>query len=542
MHKLARQLIFFLVFLTSLSASGFALPWQQDTLVTINGSNFTSEDFKHWWEIWKEADTPVPETPDVFIDWHLLAQEARNQELEQSSSYQKKISVFLRARSMMLLKQEEVNSKIDIAEKDIIDRYNKLYSPVWQVEILYFDAENKAAKAQRDIGAGLATFSTFTAKAEEVYKPLHYEKRNIIPIALEQADNWKQVLSGMKAGEIAAPFPDKHYFVLLKLVAVENGGEEDYQHREKSIQADLVKEREAELTGKLVQKLRKKYAVTVDEKLLARINADDFPPALLDAPLIHTNQGNFPAGVLVGQFRREMQLRTRMKPDKKQSEQIKRGLLKGFIDHKIALWESLERHYEKTPALSWQFGFYQNHRLIKELEKRFLAEAALAEDETASFYRDNVALFTRPEKVKIAVLDGDKQDMRAVWLATLKGDDLAEAAKKYGRGNVSVQEVALDALEPGLKSIVHRLTKDEVSRPVAINGKSRIIKLMDRTAASVLPFEQARPMIEKRLQKEKFSTIRNRYLTELKARSTIAVNDLGWEKLKEELRKQDEAE
>lgn len=97
--------ITFILCIISLSllavSPGNAWSWGEKPLVQINGEQFHPEDFINWWQNWQEKNQPVPETLDPFIDWQLLAKEAERMELYREPTYQQKVSVFLRVRSLM---------------------------------------------------------------------------------------------------------------------------------------------------------------------------------------------------------------------------------------------------------------------------------------------------------------------------------------------------------------------------------------------------------------------------------------------------------
>lgn len=52
--------------------------WDSENLATINGRNFTNDDFRNWWVNWKEEGTPFPDTSDSFVEWHLLVQDRKS--------------------------------------------------------------------------------------------------------------------------------------------------------------------------------------------------------------------------------------------------------------------------------------------------------------------------------------------------------------------------------------------------------------------------------------------------------------------------------
>ena len=58
-----------LVFIALFPAPSAKAWFFDDILVSIDGTDYTTENFKHWWSFWKEEGTTLPETPDPYVDW-----------------------------------------------------------------------------------------------------------------------------------------------------------------------------------------------------------------------------------------------------------------------------------------------------------------------------------------------------------------------------------------------------------------------------------------------------------------------------------------
>ena len=115
MYRVTNRLVIFCL-AVSLIAAGNAYAWGSKTLVTINDQEFTIEDFQHWWKYWNNnKPAALPENPESFIDFHLLAQQGFDMEYDMQPSFKHQLNVFLKVRTLMLLKSNEIDSKIKVS-------------------------------------------------------------------------------------------------------------------------------------------------------------------------------------------------------------------------------------------------------------------------------------------------------------------------------------------------------------------------------------------------------------------------------------------
>lgn len=534
MRELIRTLGLILALMLLATESPLAWPWGPKTLVTINGENHTSEDFENWWANWKEKDTPFPDTPEPFIEWHLLAQEAISMELFREPTYQHKVETFLKVRTLLILKNEAVDSKIKIKDLDIKNRYEKEYVPRWRVKALYFNGEEQATQAFEKLTSGGLALSDLEQWPAANGGPSHFEERWLRPKDAPGA--WRDVLGRMETGETAAPFEIPNGFAVLHIVEKKGPEPADLESLSQRIRKNIWDIRQAELTDELVRGLQEEYQVKVDRELLAELDPANVPEELLDKPLIMTKRGQVPVRVFVEQVRKEQGMRTRHGFNKQETEALKERILGGIISQTLTSWAALDRHYEEKPPFKWVFRFYCQHRLIRELERRlFEPEAIVSDDEIAAYYQAHLAEFTRPETVNIAVLEDDAKLADKIWGEIIRGEDFFDVASKYYSRAVPVRELPFEHLDPVVKEVVSKLAKGEVSAPFEVSGRSTLVKLIDRKEARPLPLEMVRANISPRFQGEKCAALRADYVAQLKAKSDITVNENVWEAIKREL-------
>lgn len=534
-----RKIGFFwgIIFFWMLAASGnvFGWPWGAEKLVTINGSDFTTDDFKNWWINWKEKDTHFPESPDPFVDWHLLVDEAEKMELYNEPEYRHKIDVFLKARTLLLYKGDKIGARIKITDKEMEDRYEEKYLPRLKLQILYFNDEEAAKKSYAQIKEGNLDIAEFAADARATDRnSLYYEEKWSRSKQLQQ--EWRPAVEGLATGAISAPFQWSKGFVIIRLKEQKGFDAEDFELLKPMITNEIREIKEQELTVELIEQLKKKYQVKVDQQVYAALNLDSSNEDLLDQTLISMDNGVYTVRVFLDLVNKELQFRKQYGFDIEEGDKLKKKLLDGVLAQTLTSRGALDEHYEAKEPLKPLFQFYTQHRLIKELEKRlFRPQVQVSEQDIEKYYQENLDRFSQPEMVSLAVVEDEENLINKMHEEMKRGADLFAVASRYYSGDLPVQNMQFKYLDPIVQKVVDNLVIGEVSKPFVVKGHHTIIKLIKRTPATPMPFDHVHDKVAGLVDKEKFSKIRNEYIAALKDRSVIEVNGRAWEKTKKEL-------
>ncbi len=537
MRKIAAVFFVLLACSCLYSTSLQAWPWGAKVLVSINGHDYTAEDFKHWWASYKDKDSTFPNTPDSFINWQLLVNEAESMELYREPSYREKVFTFLKVRALMILKNEEVDHKIDVTDKTLKEIYRKDYCPRRLIEIFYFRKEDDAKKAVQDLSEGKLTLEELAKRAqgkEARELGISYQKKWIRPKNLPK--EWNLSVSSMEPGQMSNVISWHGFFVVLSLKDKKGPDEKDFQKVKGGIKRKIWDAEQARLTAELIKRLKNKYHVKVDRELYAKLDLNDTPKELLDKTLISTDRWNVSGRDFLSQVEKELKFRRKFHFKKEDIEKVKNRVLQGIISQTLISIEALERHYEEKPPFKWVYRFYCGHRLIRELEKRLFEPKAMVSDrEIEKYYNEHIKDFTRPETVSIAVLEDDQKLADKIWADITRGEDFFTVVKKYYSREVPVKKVPFNHLDKNLKGIVQKLAKGEVSPPTEINGRAVLVKLLERTQALPIPLRQVRQRIARKLESQKFQELKSEYEKKLRDRSEIKVNYEVWNELEREL-------
>lgn len=540
MFRMTWVLLWAVCFIGGSSGEARAWFWNDDTLVTIGDEKFTSRDYRNWWQNWQEEGMALPETPEEFIDWQLMAQEGVRMQLDSEPDYLRKVDTFLKVRSLMILKNEEVDAKAAPSKAQMWALYEKEYCPRWHVAVFFFATEAEAAAQGKALTEGSLGTDELQARPASDGGPLFAESKWLRTPQIKEA--WLDSLKGRAPGYITPPQAMGEHFIILQLLAEKGPEQEDFATIKATIENKVRDQLSAELTYQLVQALKKKYQVRVDEEFLAAIG--DTPLDLQDAerPLITTTQSTISAGALQAMIAKERQFRKQYHFTPEETDKLKERVLANMLAQTLISWEAMNRHYEEKEPFAAVYQFYRRHRLTKEIEKRFITpKATLDESEAKVYYEENQQKFTYPEMISFALIEGEEELVMRMRREITLGEDFFVVAARHFPGGLPVREVPVSHLEADLQKQLLPLNKGEVSMPFALGHNFGLAKLVNRRPAMPVPFLQVKEEINKKLGEEKFAASRRAFLDLLKEKSAIKVKTKTWNKLRKELEQQHES-
>ncbi|MBU0945749.1 MAG: peptidyl-prolyl cis-trans isomerase [Proteobacteria bacterium] len=540
MYRISK--ILFLSFVLSLSAvlsleAGW-LPWSSQTFVTIGGEDYSSDDFKSWWENWQEKGMKVPESPDVFIDWILLFKEAERMKLYESPTYRKKALTFLKARTLMYLKSEEIDQKIQISDDDLWKQYLKSHAPQYQVNIFFFKKEESAQAFVDKLGQESLSDADFTVKhgREDGYfsqRSEWYRPTGINP-------GWLPILHELEKGKMSAPVPYKEDFVVLRLQDIVEGSREDFEVVKTQVREKVWKDEENRLTVDLLNRLRQQYHVKIDNERLEQLDIETADNTGTEEALIYTDRGEISEMIVLAKIRQLQRFRRQNGFKVENTFEFKNQVVNGIIDQTLTSWEALARNYEQKPPFEAIYKFYCQHRMTKVLEERIFAPQALVtEEETEAYYQKNLSLFTQPEIIRMAIVEGDEEALNNLWLEVALGGDFILLAQKRTGHDVPIRDIPSNHLHPQVKEVVDKLTKNEVSKAFTVDKHVSIVQLVERTPKHIMPLAEVKEDIKQTLYTSKLNALRQDYLNKLREEYAVEINDNAWQNLKKEMEQDD---
>lgn len=507
--------------------------WGQKPLVTIDGQEYFAGDYKTWWTYWRDNEKQKPEGVQPFVDWMLMVREAERMDLASLPEFKHKTGVFLAARTLMFLKNEEIDSKIKITDADLKNAYERDYVPRRLVGALEFPSTDEAEKFTEQHNGKALSLEQLQLMADEKPQPPFLLQQPQWLRPMNTPASWRPLLEQSKAGELHGPLAFGEKSAMLYVAETKTGDDDDFAKKKESIKTDLRKRSEQALTEALVQELKGKYHVTLNEEVLEKVNLTTGSANDLNQVLIESDRSTVTVGYFLEQSRRETNITHRLPPDQAGQTIMKRRLANTMIANSLVSWEALDRHYEEKAPLLPTYQFYRQNRLVIELENRAPGDIQASEAEIKTYYQAHIEEFKRPEMITGIMVEGAETLIQKVWAEAISGTELSKAAKDNG-ATIAISpgvEVPLPHFSATAQKVMASLKTGDMSQPFLDNGHSIVIKLNDRKAGTAAPLEMVSDLIKGRIESEKKAKRKQGLLDALKSRSTIAVNEDVWKAL-----------
>lgn len=537
MQRMTVFLMVLLCFFVLPTAPASAWLFNDDTLVTIDNTSYSSEDFKRWWQFWNTDKEPVPQTLDTYIDWQLLKREAQRMELDQDPGFKRQTRIFLQSRGLLMLKYEVVDSKIDVSDAVIEARYQRDYLPRWNLQRLIFEDDAKAAAAWNEVTTKGLSIDELRERPAAEGGPESGVDEWVRPHAIDPG--WVEILRTTDVGTLVPPERYDGGRVLYYLKDEVGADDLDRMARRDGIRRDLWKEQENELTIGLLRDLYKKYEVNINQERLDALDLMAEDSAYTDEPVITTNRENVSEKQFIAVVRRLQESRptaAHAAIDAEKSIEFKNETAGNILGQSLTNWESLDRKFEEREPFKWEYQFNYDHRLVLSLEQRlFLEQARPTDEQIEAYYDKNLSRFTQPAMVKLYIIDETQGPVDRFWAEVATGKEFRQVLRDHFEQRINAQEIPVNHLDPEVKPVVDRLVKGETSRVFTAQGIKVMVHLEERTPERPLPLERVRDSIRTELQQQNLKQVRQEYLDRLKQQTRIDVKNRQWRSVRKEL-------
>ncbi|MBN1930618.1 MAG: peptidyl-prolyl cis-trans isomerase [Desulfobacterales bacterium] len=518
--------------------------WQRGpkALIIIDGIKYTRDDYIHWWHEWREPGATIKDDPEDFIEWMLLFREAERMQLFKNPAYQRKVNVFLKVRSLLLLKQEEVDQHINPpSSEDLWDFYQSEYAPVLKMKLVQAKTREEALKIKEKADTGISI-----EEAAEI-SGLNDIKNRLMMIGpirpLNIPEPIRKSVYDLPAQQTGGPVLWQDSWCVYEIIENKEGTEEDFESLRKELIRKKVRSEENRLTQALIERLKKKYALNVNEKVLAAIGSEGVNPEKEKEIVISFKGGNVTADMLFKAIRKESHLRSGNRRGGMDFEKIRDRVVADMIAQTLTSREALERHYERKMPFKHTFEFYSQRRMIKEFEKVVIeSNTQISTDEVSQFYDKNKERYARIGSVDMALVKTQEKELADSLAVRLKtGEDFFSVMQVLAPAGIQVKRISFDKLSASQWDVVSKLEPGQVSGSFQDKNDICFVKLIRREEKTYIPLKEVTEQIREELKRMKFTETRKEIIHKLKERSEIQTDSNEWGKLRDQLLSEEHA-
>ncbi|HEY6547924.1 MAG TPA: peptidylprolyl isomerase [Vicinamibacteria bacterium] len=166
------------------------------------------------------------------------------------------------------------------------------------------------------------------------------------------------------------------------------------------------------------------------------------------------------------------------------------------------------------------------------LQREIEPKIAVSEEDSYAEYLKKKADFSKPATVTLEeiLVDGqDAQEKAQVLVGRARaGEDFSALARAYSKAPSAknggeLGKLAHGEMNPQLEKEAFALAKGAISEPIPQGEGFRILKVADRTEASVVPYEEAKKDIRARLGEERIQKEYQTYMDTLRLKAVIQI-------------------
>ena len=288
----------------------------------------------------------------------------------------------------------------------------------------------------------------------------------------------------------------------------------------------------------LLDRLREKYALSVNTDILKRDTPDGDTPLPLDTAIVSGPDFKY----TIEEFRKDLLPMMKSWSGLTYQERLDAARSAPAVTRYLIERDAVAKGLDKLP----EFTDAMKSKEIIEVTTDYLnrerkAAGEPSEAELREYYRENTARYTKPAKATVreitrrvnitqpAVNRGEVVAKARKELADIRGqihtaDDFEQMARRESqsiatrsRGGL-IGTVSVDFRGPIVRNILDQLKPGEVSEPFLYGGEVLILRLDDMTPATPAPFEEVLPQVKadyaREVPKRKRQAERDRMLQE----------------------------
>jgi parvulin-like peptidyl-prolyl isomerase len=443
-----------------------------------------------------------------------------------------------------LIKQEIDDQLVKPTEEEISWYYKEnkeeFYIPdMYSMQEIVVETEVEAEAIFMEIVVG----GDFTLLAQEKSGGLTAKKGGYLGyVTIDSAklfgyDDFKEIASALKIGEVSKVIKTEKGYCLLKLLEIKPAYQETFEKTKRFIEKKLTRERRKNAYDEWLDNLKEQAQIQVAFNI-AEISEESLFSKPPETVLVSLRGGD----ITLGEFNKAWD-----DPDNKNKYKTKEELLENILNGRILVQRAQEIGLEKDEKVSSQIKTVieqvrkEREEKIKISTKQALVDAVmkvevydkvkLGEEEIAEYYKENKEDFIKDEEYHLHhILVETKEEAEAILGKIRGGADFAELAKGMslcpsGEKGGDLGFIARGITIKPFEDAAFVLKPGEISEVIKTQFGYHVIKLEEISPERQKTLEEAKVEIEFILLPEKQQQAFTRWLSSLKDEANVQIKE-----------------
>ncbi|TFB08529.1 hypothetical protein E3V08_03655 [Candidatus Atribacteria bacterium MT.SAG.1] len=350
-------------------------------------------------------------------------------------------------------------------------------------------------------------------------------------------DDFKEIASALKIGEVSKVIKTEKGYCLLKLLEIKPAYQETFEKTKRFIEKKLTRERRENDYNEWLDNLKEQTQIQVVFNI-AEITEEFLYSKPPETVLVSLRSGD----ITLGEFNKALG-----DPDNKNKYKTKEELLENILKERILVQRAQKIGLEKDEKVSSQIKAVieqvrkESEEKIKINTQQTLIDAVmkveiydkikLSEEEIAEYYKENKEEFIKDEEYHLRhILVETLEEAKAILEKIRGGADFAELAKEKSIGPSGKQGGDLGFIARGItikpfEDAAFVLKPGEISEVVKTQFGYHIIKLEEISPERQKTLEEAKVDIEFILFPEKQRQAFTRWLSSLRDEAQVKIKE-----------------
>ena len=446
-----------------------------------------------------------------------------------------------------LIKQEIDDQLVKPTEEEISWYYKEnkeeFYVPdMYSLQEIVVENEEEAGAILEEIKAG----GDFTLLAQDKSGGLTAKKGGYLGYVTKDSaklfgyDDFKEIASALKIGEVSKVIKTEKGYCLLKLLEIKPAYQETLEKTKRFIERKLTREKRKNVYDEWLDNLKEQAQIQ------AAFNLDEITEEFLSSTPPETVLVSLRGGdITLGEFNKAWD-----DPDNKNKYKTKEELLENILNERILVQRAREIGLEKDENVSSQIKDAikqirkESEEMIKINTQQVLVDAVmkveiydkvkfseLGEEEIAEYYKENKEDFIKDEEYHLRhILVETREEAKAILEKIKFGADFTELAKEKSLCPSGKQGGDLGFIARGItikpfEDAAFVLKPGEISEVVKTQVGYHIIKLEEISPERQKTLEEAKTEIEFILFPEKQQQAFTRWLSSLRDEANVQIKE-----------------